>query len=98
MTNHILRYPTLESFAEFSMRKHPSINADAPWFEVDGIRNPKVCFAYLNADREVPGEITFRSHCLLYYSRRGEAQSSFVNLFISEYCEDFSKHRMFVGY
>lgn len=36
------RYPTLASFAGRSMWEHPESYVDAPWIDVDEIRNPEV--------------------------------------------------------
>lgn len=43
------------------MRENPASYVGAPWFEVDGIRNPEVWRKYLNADREVFGGINGRA-------------------------------------
>lgn len=55
MANSNTRYPNLASSCRLSMREHTYSYVDAPWFDVDGIRNPEMWREDLNADKELPG-------------------------------------------
>lgn len=61
MSRGFAGYPSLASFAGKNMRAHPGSFVGAPWFDVEGIRNPELWRSYLDADRVVPGGIPERA-------------------------------------